>query len=723
MIRELDISKSFKRAEKPLGRLLHRVVEQYRDGRPILKVLLLRIKALAEQGLVEGQVTKLLITSPLTASSLQTRSLANIAVKGEYIHVPSTSEETMQCKILVPYWRLPEKNHIGRQSDGYLSLFLQREYMRKLDSFRGGCASIISQCQELLDRGRSFECEVEDIANYFQPCFNLSPQEIFQYDSDDDLPTQVTSSVKPTSSNVVRGPVSSSQSLHVAPGLRMDSGRNQDSYAVGNNLRTNSAQFDDGPEIGFVTSYDEPGSYSPPREPGSHSPPRTSGTPMSNASDHPSTRSASSRDTLSNMPVTSEEFSESIYWMSAFSTSSPSVQVSNRKNVDFRLERELIKAFEVLEDFQWLKVLRFIESLQVLNAASPNAAVTWQLCISQSIQPDIVTRHTQVYGQNGEALPHGSLSDITCQQMVKVLGRICEANAFEAFKRKVTVIFSRSEYAIDLNKPRVEQWQKLQKAIHMLHVIVPVFGRLLGRLGSYIHSQDSNFIKLLHEILPETLVGPLFDRIYSPDVERRERNVIYDLPPNPSQWQWKHAYKLLRLLQAEVTVEADLDRQNEERMLVFAPPSASGSRAKLVSMNADSDEESSNDRHLSAYSQGRQSTTHAYGKSGSGEGTTKLWNTVRTEPVFSDKPSKQVSFTKSPRNVCFKDAQEEGTCPYGKDCKYLHPDRKKLDELTLLAEHLSAQLRGSARRSPSASLHMVTEESSKEDFGDVDKED
>ena len=379
----------------------------------------------------------------------------------------------------------------------------------------------------------------------------------------------------------------------------------------------------------------------------------------------------------------------------------------------------------MLTNLGWSAILRFLEHLQLLNSASPNAVVTWQMVISPALQADIVTRHQQVFNAYEGGVPTGSLGDITCRQMVKVLGRLTESHAFESFRKKVMEIFSKPDYVFDRDQPRADQWQKLQRIIQMLHLVVPVFGRLLGQLGTYIHSQESNFIKLLRVIMSETLVGPLFDRIYSPGFERQTQNVIYDLPPNPQMWQWKHVYRLLRLLQAEVTVEADLDRQNEERSLMFASPTAATtSRAKLLNVDNDSDNEGSDDRHLSAYSPNRTSTTHAYGKSGSGEGTQKLWNTVRPALATSEKPSsKQVSFPKAPKSLCYKHAEDPDSCPFGADCKYLHADASKPEEAQLLAEHLRAQLRGLPRRSPSASLHSIAGDSSQGDFENVDKED
>ena len=97
---------------------------------------------------------------------------------------------------------------------------------------------------------------------------------------------------------------------------------------------------------------------------------------------------------------------------------------------------------------------------------------------------------------------------------------------------------------------------------------------------------------------------------------------------------------------------------------------------------------------------------------------------MRPASATSEKPSqKQVSFPKAPKSICFKDAEDPGTCPFGVDCKYLHADSTKPDEAKLLAEHLRAQLRGLPRRGSSASLHMVTEDSSQGDFEEVDKED
>ena len=184
---------------------------------------------------------------------------------------------------------------------------------------------------------------MESIADHFQPIFNLTSQEIFQLDSDDDLPNHVESLAKPSSSN----------SFSVAPGLSAETiivGRHNEDVA--NKLKRDSSRFEQEPEIGFCTSYDDPGSYSPPRGPG---------TSMTNASDYHSLRSAATRDTLSNTPATPEEMAESLYWLSLFSRSSPNVPAKNRTNVNFRLEREFINAFEMLQRFRWLDNLPFIE--------------------------------------------------------------------------------------------------------------------------------------------------------------------------------------------------------------------------------------------------------------------------------------------------------------------------------------------------------------------------
>ena len=698
--RELDLRQYVSRIEKPLGRLLYLLMEAFPGpGIRLPNRTVILLKTLAAQGLIDVRNAKYLVNASLTRDSLATRALCNIALKESYMHVSgSDAYQSIAFKNMVPYWRLPFSKHEGKQSNGYLSNWVRLEWVQRFDNNKAIFEKIIAVCAELLELKEQFACYVESISECFQPSFTLSTQELFELDCDDDVPHQADRSfLKTSSSKDVPGP------LPVAPSLS-EHERELDMY-----LYTSTNVY------------------------GSLSPPRALGTPVSGTSDYTSLRSAVSKCTASNLPMTAEEMAESSLWLSRFSTGSPCQPARDRKNVNFKMESKLIGEFAVLTSFEWWPVLQFVEHLRLLNSASLNATVTWEMVIGPAIQPDIITRHVQVFGSYCEGVPSGTLGDITCRQMVKVLGRLAESHAFESFRKKALNIFSKPEYVVDRHKSRAEQWQKLQGIIHLLHVIVPVFGRLLGQLGTYLHSQESNFIKLLREIMSESLVAPLFDRIYSPSIERQEQNVIYDMPPNSQQWQWKHVYGLLRMLQADVTVESDLDRQNEERSLMFAAPMATMSRAKLLAVESESDDESSNeylvpqrsnDRHLSAYSPNRQSPTHAYGKSGSGEGTQKLWNTVRPAYATSEKPSpKQVSFPKATKSICFKDAEEPGTCPFGDDCKYLHADPLKPEDTKLLADHLRAQLRGSTRRSPSASLHTVTEDSSHSEFDDANKED
>ena len=696
--REIDARQYVSRIEKPLGRLFYLLMEAFPgNGIRLPNRTILLFKTLAIQGMVEVKNAKWLVNAPLTRDSLATRSLANIALKDSYMHVSvSDAYSTIEFKNMVPYWRLPFSKHEGRQSDGYLSNRVRQEWVERFDGNQAFFEGIIAACDQLLEQKEQFSCHVESIEECFHPWFTLSTQELFELDCDDDVPDQSAKSfLKPTSSNSV---------IPVAPGMSAET----------HEVRRTVDEY---------TSQEEAGSFSPPRFPS---------TPTSDSSDYPSLRSATSQGSASNMPITPAEMSESNSLLLNFSNSSPNAP-AKRTNVNFKLEGQLLKDFTMLTNLGWSAILNFLEHLQLLNSASPNAVVTWQMVISPALQADIVTRHQQVFSAYQGEVPTGSLGDITCRQMVKVLGRLAESHAFESFRKRTMDIFSKPDYVFDRDQPRADQWQKLQRIIHKLHLIVPVFGRLLGQLGTYIHSQESNFIKLLRVIMSETLVGPLFDRIYSPGFERQTQNVTYDLPPNPQLWQWKHVYRLLRLLQAEVTVEADLDRQNEERSLMFASPTAaSTSRAKLLAVESESDDDSSNEylvpqssseRHLSAYSPNRQSTTHAYGKSGSGEGTQKLWNTVRPAPATSEKPNPKVSFPKATKSICFKHAEDPLSCTFGAECKYLHADSSKPEEAQLLAEHLRAQLRALPRRGSSASLHSITEDNSQGQFEDVDKED
>ena len=148
--RELDARQYVSRIEKPLGRLFYLLMEAFPgNGIRLPNRTLLLFKTLAAQGIVEVKNAKWLVNSPLTRDSLATRSLANIALKDSYMHVSvSDAYSNIEFKNMVPYWRLPFRQHEGRQSNGYLSNWVRQGWVERFDENQAFFESIIAACDQ-----------------------------------------------------------------------------------------------------------------------------------------------------------------------------------------------------------------------------------------------------------------------------------------------------------------------------------------------------------------------------------------------------------------------------------------------------------------------------------------------------------------------------------------------------------------------------------------------
>ena len=709
-IRELDLHRLLRKMEVPLGRFCHSIILPFEGSESSIPKPTIRfLQTLAQQAVDEARFATMLVQKPLSKISIFKLGLTNIAGDIAFIVIPTTEQAIKGAvhKRLVPFWRVPARMLESKYELGFLSNAAQREWKSIIDPYMRNCQYIVQVCKDILKQPAAEPVDIETVHDLI-PAFHLSRHDLFEIDSDDESPqtsydpSQVTSSTEARTNRMAYHP-------------------SYDSY--GSPLTTSELQL----------TPDKRGT-DPRWEPANES--RRRGAGPSDASADTSARGSTgsyshSVATRSHEVVTIDEMTE--LWLRDFSRYSLVSPNTSRRVGDMKRESHDIAKLTPLASLQWGPVLEFVEQLRQLQAVHRDAAVPFAQCIDRSLHTTITLRYGVIYPDKSSG-GQVTLADISAQELVKVLGRLCEASTWAAFKTQTLAVFTASVYTVNSQSPRDTQWQQLQRILDHLNIIVPLFGRQLGQQGAYVNSRDSNFVRFLLETLPAHLIVPLIDRLYSPNADREQVNVAYSLPPQYSLWAWSHVMNILLLLKREVAIESDTDRTAQERNLTYSTPMSSSPKAKMHSYQED-DVESEDDAStpyatqeaVHALDATRPQKTHAYGKSGTGDASPKLMANIKfAEKAWSHqsqaKPSVRFTDDKLTTGVC-REFSEKGTCKFGSTCKYKHLEAERPEDQGPLIQQLRSMLefaQRDARRSVSPRFNALSEDQVSTEHRDLD---
>jgi hypothetical protein len=226
---------------------------------------------------------------------------------------------------------------------------------------------------------------------------------------------------------------------------------------------------------------------------------------------------ASSRSSLvseSNRIVSLEEMREE--WLQNFSAYSVSNQAPFvlRNKPDMQGERAMLQTIK-LKDLSWDQVLTFVLSLKKLFSTHRHAPVAWVSVIEEPLIPAILARYKVVF----EKSQNRTLDDITPQEMVKVLGRLCEATNWASFSQRAQQLFAKSDLQVGVALSRQQAWPIMQRVLYQLSVVIPLFGRQLGTRSANLFTVQASFPVFLMQIMPKYLIEPILHSVYNPSEE------------------------------------------------------------------------------------------------------------------------------------------------------------------------------------------------------------
>ena len=420
--------------------------------------------------------------------------------------------------------------------------------------------------------------------------------------------------------------------------------------------------------------------------------------------------------------VTADEMEES--WLLYYGDRAIDGPNAATKNVSKQAEVMILKLS--LTTLSAGSVLKLAEEMKDLYGIYKDVAIPWLAVIDRTLESVILSKCKDVFPGTIK-----TLNQLNARQMLKILGRLCEAPMWAQFRQMAERILCHKDFKVDIKAPRIEQWRTMQRSLMLLELLIPLFGRPLSKSGGFLNSRLSQFANFLETILPKHLIGVILDELYSETVLQLKRNWDFKLPEKAQQWLWgAHVMQFLSMLQKRVSDEAEKERQFDARAAAMyddrpEPDLYPSRNSKVHHMTSngdgemswthedwenfhgqsDDESESLNLALLHSYSpkdQRRPVTTHAYGRSGSGSPTPKLSNAIERSVHFQQRSSER-----APDQVCFSYANTT-TCSRGNECRYRHLDPSKQDEARLLIDHFKAQAQSHQAKRPGA-LHLVDE--------------
>ena len=652
LVREADLQRVRDMAERNLVRYITVMLMTYAGREHEVPLPILQMMSdLFLQAAEEATFGATLTPKPLTASSVFKSGIINITDATPNVIVIPRLESEIELgnfKTRKAFYRVSNKQMEGRHMDGYLSNSLIAEYTTSFKAFARECLEAHEFCEELIHDPSS--CGPWSVASIL-PSFQRSVEEHFLATPEDDesKPLFYRSSAVSRSSTATPPPDDPSLTPATPQG---------------------SASF-----FGVSSS---PGQASV-----------ASG--------------RSSQGSESNRIVSLEEMREE--WLLNFSGYSISNQAPFvlRNKPDMQGERAMLQTIK-LKDLSWEQVLAFVLGLKRFFSTHRHAPVAWVSVIEESLIPAILARYKVVF-EKGQ---HRTLDDITPQEMVKVLGRLCEATNWNSFSGRAQHLFAKSDLQVGVALSRQQAWPIMLRILHQLSVIIPLFGRQLGARGANLYTVQASFPVFLMQIMPKYLIEPILHNVYNPSEERREINVAHGLPATaPGLWTWSYVHEFLSLLVHEITTESDVDRFAEERTFTYhTPPAGPSPSAKFHSVldTLSEEDEECQQIALAAIAQHRSaSKAHAFGGSGSGAPSAHLQNRIQASQ--KQWQQQRSSETSKESMLCYRYAKDK-SCPYAEKCKYKHihdsDPSLSLEDYRLLLAHFKEQA-----DKPPKSLHAV----------------
>jgi hypothetical protein len=384
--------------------------------------------------------------------------------------------------------------------------------------------------------------------------------------------------------------------------------------------------------------------------------------------------------TLEDMQVTEAEMQEP--WLRMFGD--VSLLDPNARQTDSKARAFLIEKCPMLKSLDPVEVLRFLEYLAKAAGQSLNVAFPWVQVITPELIPAILGSYEQCFA--AQCLEN--LADVNPRKLVKVLGRLCEVKHWSAFLNKTKPLFKQFVWQRADTQDLQWVWQQVQAVIYKLTLVIPFFGRRVGRGGGTLATRQSTFANLFADVVPDCISNPMLDRVYSPAYA--EMNVDFGLHEDPARWDFADYAKLLRVLTKQATIAAQEDRKQMETRLEYnnmadkfsKPVRAHALNVPMEDLETFDTEDAPEDSFLLSLPPGASvARNKAYGGSGSGQPSERLNKVIERSADRATKPS-----------FCFKHVLY-GDCPRGNECVYPHP---RPDQWT--AEHVSFVQAENAKR-------------------------
>jgi hypothetical protein len=360
------------------------------------------------------------------------------------------------------------------------------------------------------------------------------------------------------------------------------------------------------------------------------------------------------------MQVTEAEMQEP--WLRMFGD--VSIMDPNARQTDHKARMSLIDKCPVLKSLDAVEVLRFLEYLAKAAGQSVNVAFPWVQVITPELIPSILSSYEQCFA--AQCLEN--LADVNPRRLVKALGRLCEVKHWSAFLNHTKPIFKHFVW-LRADTPDLQWvWQQVQAVIYKLTLVIPFFGRRVGRGGGTLASRQSTFAKFFADVVPDCISNPMLDRVYSPGCV--EMNVECGLHEDPARWDFADYAKLLRVLTKQTTIAAHEDRKQMETRLEYNNMADKFSKpVRAHALHAPTDDLENHDTINVHEDSSLLSLPHgapvarnkAYGGSGSGQPSDRLNKVIERSADRAAKPA-----------WCFKHVLY-GSCHRGKECTFLHP--------------------------------------------------
>ena len=328
----------------------------------------------------------------------------------------------------------------------------------------------------------------------------------------------------------------------------------------------------------------------------------------------------------------------------------------------------------VLRDLSVPAVIAFVTSLMKINSIIPNGSVPWAGHIEITILMSLRSMLIKVTGRD----VHNYFQDVSMREMVVALGRSVEVKRWDSFVASARPCFS--DIVFDDSVTTAQQfWSQLNAILFRLSIVIPLVGRQLHVSGATLYHRQSHLAVLLSKLVPEDLLRPLLERLYSP--ESKDMNAARGLHREASEWKWKDVSLVMQLLSSHATMLADEQRDSAMAALefnrLFSKAGIPNSKSKTHSIQYESsdDDSYSDDVSPGFHSMrppGPGTARHkAYGASGSGQPSPMLEARIQksTRQHESGRFDKPMDTSKEP---CFTFAIK-GSCPKRDMCPYAHP--------------------------------------------------